>query len=147
MVDHVEGIVVEVDGEIVKVRIKHHGECHHCGACGGDLAMLLEARCEGGAKVGDRVLVDLPETEGLKSAFVVYLLPLIGAAAGWGAGELATWLLDSGAQWPQPALCVLAVVGSLFYLKRYDRLLARRTALPTAVRVGGNIGEVTTKRD
>ena len=147
MEGHVEGIVVEADGELVKVRIKHHGECSHCGACGGDLAMLLDARCEGGASVGDRVFLELPETDGLKSAFVVYLLPLLAAAGGWFAGVLATGFFKSDAQWPQIALCVAAVIGSLLYLKRYDRLLAKRAVLPTAVRVGGNFCEVTTKRD
>lgn len=147
MEEQLEGIVVEVDGEIVKVRIKRHGECDHCGACAGDLASLLEARCEGGASVGDRVLVTFPETAGLKSAFVVYMLPLLAAAAGWGAGLFLTRLFKSDAVWPQAALCVAAVVCSLLYLKRYDRLLAKRAVLPTAVRVGGNICEDTTKRD
>lgn len=146
MEDRVEGIVVEVQGELVKVRVKHHGECSHCGACGGDLAMLLEARCEGGASIGDHVSVDLPEQDGLKSAFIVFLLPLFGAAAGWGAGFLAARLLKTDSQWPQAALCAAFVAASLLFIRRYDRLLAKRTALPKAVRLG-NASEVTTKRD
>ena len=145
MEGQLEGIVVEANGELVKVRVKHHGECSHCGACAGDMALLLDARCPGGASVGDRVLVDVPATEGLKSAFVIYVLPLLGAAAGWGAGLFIAWLMKSETQWPSIALCVAGVVCSLLYLGRYDKLVAARTGLPNAVRC--NASEVTTKRD
>jgi len=145
MEGRVEGIVVEANGDIVKVRIKQHGECSHCGSCGGDLALLVDARCPGGAPLGARVSVDMPEADGVKSAFVVYLLPLLGAAAGWLAGTPAAWLLNIPPLWPSTAFCAVGFILSMLYLLRYERMMAGRQELPPATLLDGN-SDATKKR-
>ena len=88
--------------------------------------MLLEARCPEGAQLGSKVALDLPERLSLKAAFVVFLLPLAAALAGFGAGMLVAQ------GWIPYAMGIGFGLASLVYLKRYDKLLAGKNELPLA---------------
>ncbi len=134
MESHVEGVVVEVSGEFVKVRVKRHGECSSCGACEGDLGVLLDAHCPKAA-VGDRVAIDLPSSLRLRSAFVIFLLPFFVAAAGWCLGGFLARISGVGVAWAPWAFCLAGVVASLLYIRSYDKLLAKRSEPPKAVRI------------
>ena len=78
----IEGVVLEVSGEIAKVKINRHSECSNCGACPGDSAMVLEVTDTIGVKAGQRVQIESKETNMLFAAFVIYLFPLIDIGIG-----------------------------------------------------------------
>ncbi len=75
------GIVVKTDGKRAIVRIRKSSACgHDCGECRvcNNPEFETEVINEIGAKVGDRVAIGAPTTEVLFSAFLVYMLPVLG---------------------------------------------------------------------
>jgi sigma-E factor negative regulatory protein RseC len=105
MMLEMRAIVVEVQGDEASVQALGGG-CGHCsseGGCGsGTLSKLFcsseprrfKVRNEARAKVGDEVLVSLPDGVVLRGAMKLYALPLLlllvgGIAGGTFAGEAA----------------------------------------------------------
>ncbi|WP_238883514.1 SoxR reducing system RseC family protein [Clostridium sp. YIM B02551] len=82
-----QGIVIDTKENTAKVKVARHGDCENCGACPGDLALVLEVINTLGAKKGDKVIFELREEGMVKATFIVYALPLIlgtlGAVIGW----------------------------------------------------------------
>lgn len=125
-----EGIVIAIDGQIAKVKASRHVDCASCGACPGDLAAILDVYNPVAAKVGQRVMIQIPETHMLKAAFIVYLLPLITAFAGFFAGRwiaqkfgLPVLLLEVGVSFVAFAL-------TLLYIKYYDKAMTKTKMMP-----------------
>lgn len=99
-----EGIVTRLEGEFAWVEVGEASGCGNCeqqGSCGGDdLFGLRAARRQQrihngiGARVGDAVIVSLPDGAVLMAAWAAYLLPLLlgigGAALGnfWGGADI-----------------------------------------------------------
>lgn len=81
-----EGIILEVGNHMAKVKTSRHNDCENCGACPGNSALVLEARNDIGAKLGQRVAIEVKEINMLKAAFIVYILPLITVFIGVVAG-------------------------------------------------------------
>mgnify|MGYP000935026625 CR=1 FL=1 len=116
------GIVVEVNGNMAKVRATRHGDCKNCGACPGDNAMIVDARNPVGAKVGQNVTFEIQEVNMLQAAFIVYMLPLVaiflGAVAGWyaanrmGSQSVVTFHVIG---------CIIAFALSVLYIKIFDK--------------------------
>ncbi|HBF14320.1 MAG TPA: hypothetical protein DDW30_01280 [Clostridiales bacterium] len=91
------GRVTETSGERATVEIRRasacegchknaEGGCAVCGLLGGEKSRMLRAkvRNEIGARVGDTVRVESPDGKTLLWAAVVFLLPLVLTAAGFG---------------------------------------------------------------
>ena len=75
------GIVVKTDENFAIVRIRKSSACgHDCGECRVCNNPEFETKVINtiGAKVGDRVSIGAPTGEVLFSAFLVYMLPVIG---------------------------------------------------------------------
>ena len=116
-----EGIVLQIlDGNLAKIKASRHNNCENCGACPGNSAMVLEARNDIGAKLGQHVLFEVQGVNMLKAAFIVYILPLIavfiGVLLGWKVAEL----LGSEPLWFQIAGGVMAFILSVVYIKYID---------------------------
>lgn len=74
-----EGIVTEVKGEYVQVRLMRHAACGHCGACQmGDenMDMTIECLNQAEARLGDRVEIVMETEHVLGAAFIAYIIPL-----------------------------------------------------------------------
>jgi sigma-E factor negative regulatory protein RseC len=115
-----EGIIIETAGKMAKVKTSRHNDCANCGSCPGNSAAVLDVRNPVGAKVGQKVIIELQEVNMLKAAFTVYILPLLallvgattgGAFAAW-AGTAETLSRVLGA--------VIAFAGSIWYIRHYD---------------------------
>lgn len=81
-----QGLVIEVMGDVAKVKVGRHSDCSNCGACPGDDSVIISANNKVGAKVGYRVVFEVKEVNILKGAFVVFILPLIATFVGVLAG-------------------------------------------------------------
>ncbi|MGE5606917.1 MAG: SoxR reducing system RseC family protein, partial [Bacteroidota bacterium] len=55
------GQVIELSGSLAKVIVKRHSSCENCGACGigGRAEMSFMLKNDIGARVGDRVLIEM----------------------------------------------------------------------------------------
>lgn len=130
MAEEQEGVVIAVNGRQAQVRASRHSDCENCGACPGNMAMVLDVDNTLGAQTGQRVLVRLQEVHMLRAAFVVYVWPLLaaagGAALGWYAGASSTWATAGG---------VAALIAALIYVRSYDRRARQGTMLPCIVKI------------
>ncbi|SDE73635.1 hypothetical protein SPACI_019600 [Sporomusa acidovorans DSM 3132] len=117
-----EGIVLEVFDGLAKVKASRHSDCENCGSCPGNKAIVVEALNPVGAQQGQRVAFEIKEVNMLKAAFIVYILPLIAAAAGVFAGTyLAVAQQAADSLMYQIAGGVAAFGLSMLYIKYFDR--------------------------
>ncbi len=116
-----EGIVIAVADGLARVKTSRHNDCENCGACPGNAAIVLDARNPLGARPGQRVMVEVQEVGMLKSAFIVYMLPLIAMFIGAVAGGYLADRLAQVAIWFQVGGAALAFGMALLYIKYFDR--------------------------
>ena len=83
------GQVVELSGPLAKVTVKRRSSCESCGACdlGAKPEMNFMLKNEIGARVGDRVLIEMGSKSLFKAAFLVYTIPLIALIIGFVLGQ------------------------------------------------------------
>ena len=129
-----EGIVIAIENGMAKVKTSRHSDCENCGSCPGNTAMVLDALNPVGAKPGQRVLVVVEEVSMLKSAFVVYMLPLIAIFGGAIVGGILAEFLAVGPGWFQFAGAVLAFAGSVVYIRYFDRSAKKNTEMQPVVK-------------
>lgn len=115
-----EGIVLEVVGDMAKVKTSRHNDCENCGACPGNSAMVLDALNPVGAKPGQRVAIEVQEINMLKAAFIVYILPLIAVFIGAVLGNLFAQKTGNESLWFQVVGGIVAFVLSVVYIKYFD---------------------------
>lgn len=78
-------IVGIVDNKTAHMKMQRHSACASCGKCATTSEkkdILVEVDNSVGAKVGDRVVVNMESVNVLKAASIVYLLPLVGLLVG-----------------------------------------------------------------
>ena len=97
------GTVTEINGDKAKVvfkRSKACGDCHACVSFGSDQAET-ELQNTLGAKVGDRVSIELHSGSVFKASLIMYGIPLVALLAGVLAGsfinDLCTAVFGIGA--------------------------------------------------
>ena len=129
------GVVTRIEGQYAMVEVKPVsggcGRCHEVGGCGSNLIneslrpqklniYRLPNRID--AKVGDAVMISVPEGAVLRAALLAYLLPLlfliVGAALGTAAGSDRDALIGAGA----------GLVGGLLVLRLVQARLAGGSA-------------------
>lgn len=93
------GQVLQVDGDILKVRIGRLESCKSCGMCDGGRQESI-VFIKGKANPGDIVDVFMPDAKVLKVSAITYVMPLLGLVGGLAAGT---------AMFPQGELAALAV--------------------------------------
>jgi sigma-E factor negative regulatory protein RseC len=125
MKNETSGIVIEVNGNIAKVRTSNHGDCENCGACPGAAASVINARNPIGAKPGQHVKFEVEESHMLKAAFIVYILPLIGIFLGALLGTLIGNSVGGNLMLFQVIGGAILFVLSLVYIKIFDKSAAK----------------------
>jgi len=131
-----EGVVLEIIGDIAKVKTSRHNDCENCGACPGNSAMVLEVLNQVGAKPGQRVVVEVREVNMLKAAFIVYILPLIAVFIGALLGGTLAQKFGNESLWFQVAGGAVAFVLSVVYIKYFDAAARLDVKMqPTIVRI------------
>lgn len=136
MVSTEEGVVIEAESGKAKIRVMRHGDCKNCGACPGDDSTLVSVRNTLHALPGQRVAFKMKQGSMLGAAFIVYILPLAAAAAGYAGG----WLLSQKTRLA-PIPCeigavMLGLIGSLILIKHWDQKISNDTqTLPETVEI------------
>ncbi len=123
MKDSVEGIVIEVNDEIAKVKLNRHNSCSSCGMCQGADAVVLDAPNTLDSKPGQKVILEIKETNMFKAACIIFILPLIAVAAGLFIGYYISSVF--GISNILPMIIGAVVFGLLagMVVKRFDKSL------------------------
>lgn len=131
-----QGLVLAVDNGMVKVRVGRHAKCSGCGACAGSEQIVIEAVSKLKVKPGQRVCFTLKDESMLKSAFVVFIMPLILTAIGAGLGYLVADGIGIGKNIIVVTGCVIFFLLSLGLIKFYDRKVDdNRTTKPVIIKI------------
>lgn len=116
-----EGVVIDTCGQMAKVRISKHSDCENCGACAGSSALVLDAVDEISSQAGQRVFVEVKETNTLLAAFTVYILPLLVIGLGILLGYFLSAQLMVSAELPMVLGGILFAFAAVYILKRLDK--------------------------
>jgi len=134
------GQVVDVQGEYAWIESERTSTCGVCNerrGCGtsvlakvfGQRKVHLRVLNRVNARVGDAVVIGIPESGLLRGSLAVYAAPLSGLFAGALAGDLLGGLFFPGN--PDPASIAGALAGlaaGLFWLKRFSQRRERDAA-------------------
>jgi len=130
------GVVVEVNGNLAKVKAARHGDCDNCGACPGDNAIMMDVQNTISAKPGQRVTFVVHNTSMVIAAFVVYVLPIVTAAA----GAVIGWFIANALGLPlvpfQVGGGIIGFCLALIIIKLYDKAMKKDTkSLPVITKI------------
>jgi len=79
-----EGRIIKIEGDLARVEVERKSACRACGLCSlrrGN-TMIAEVENTIGAKVGERVKIEIPASVVLKGAFLFFYIPLIALILG-----------------------------------------------------------------
>lgn len=114
-----EGTVVKTYGTKALVRIERKsacsGDCSSCGLCENPV-FEVEAENTVGAAAGDTVRLFMPTAKVFLSAFLVYMLPILGIFAVMGFCSILGAPLYVNA-----ILCSLVLIGWVLLIRAYNR--------------------------
>ncbi len=125
-----EGTVVEVSGSIARIEIEAKPHCSHCKICdvGREGERILETENTVGASPGDKVILEVPPGQIIKTSLVVYGVPLLGLVGGVALGYLVAGPLGIPGKKDLLGI-ILAAAGlaaALALVALYDRRLTAR---------------------
>ncbi len=131
-----EGLVIEVSGDIAKIRAGRHNDCKNCGACPGNDAIVISAKNPIGAMEGQRVAFEIKEANAVKGIFIVFILPLIlvffGVMLGWLIGILIGGYILTF----EVLIGAIAFVSALIYIKFFEHSVNKTDkTFPVIVRI------------
>ncbi|MDS0524440.1 SoxR reducing system RseC family protein [Clostridium sp. SHJSY1] len=133
-----QGIVIEVIDKVAKIKVGRHNDCKNCGACPGDNNLILNASNEIGAKIGQRVVFEVKGDNVLKSAFVIFILPLIVTFIGALIGGTLAKYVGYNVHMLQIAGGIIAFILSMILIKLFDKAVRKSNkALPKIVDILG----------
>lgn len=128
------GIVIEVKDGMAKVRTSNHGDCANCGACPGAAASVINVKNPIDAKPGQHVLFEIEQTNMLKAAFIVYILPLVGIFLGGLIGTFISNKIGGHLKIFQIGGAVIIFILSLLYVKVFDKSTGRNEAAKPVIK-------------
>lgn len=131
-----EGLVVEVIGNIAKIKAGKHNDCKNCGACPGENSVIVTAKKQIDVKPGQRVVFEVKETNALKAAFVVFVLPLIAVLIGVLLGGVAANSIGGNGSVYKILGGVIAFILVAAYIKLFDNSVSKReSSMPVIISV------------
>ena len=116
-----QGIIIEVIDNIAKIKVGRHSDCSNCGACSGSDSVIIDANNNVGAKVGERVVFEVKETNVLRGAFIVFILPLVVAFIGVLLGRYIGQYIGFNINGSQIIGGITAFLLSMIFVKLFDR--------------------------
>lgn len=121
-----QGYIVEiVDSVTAKLKLKRHSACASCGKCATTSEskdIIVEVDNTIGAKVGDRVEVNMETVNVLKAAFIAYTIPLIALLIGTiGTFNILTYLKLNNVEIISGGVGLIFTLLSFLILKKNDR--------------------------
>lgn len=131
-----QGFVIEVIDDLAKIKVGRHSDCKNCGACPGSDSIIISANNKMGAKPGQRVLIEVKETNVLKAAFVVFILPLIALFIGVMLGGIIGEYIKFNIFMSRVIGGIITFLLSIFIIKIFDKASAENEkSKPVIIRI------------
>jgi sigma-E factor negative regulatory protein RseC len=133
--NEMEGIVLELKGELALVRPTGHTSCNSSYCCQGEgvKKIDLEARNEINAVVGEKVVFETKEAGLLLAAFITFILPFILVFLGGVLGYKISGLLSMNVIAAVVAGGVLLFVISMLIIKYYDKYVSNNIGMKPVI--------------
>ncbi len=140
-----QAVIVSVDGDFAEVRVQRQTACGGCGAktgCGNALFSSLFGNKRSVPRVlnriqarpGDRVVIGLREAPFLRTAFTLYVIPLVAMIGGAISGEWLALRTASESTEPASLICgLLGLVGGLGWVRLFAHRSSRDPAYQASV--------------
>jgi sigma-E factor negative regulatory protein RseC len=136
-----QGYIVEiVDSVTAKLKLKRHSACASCGKCATTSEsedIIVEVDNTIGAKVGDRVEVNMETVNVLKAAFIAYTIPLAALLIGTvGAFYILSYMNINNIEVISGGVGLTFTLLSFLMLKKNDsKFRASKEYIPIVTRV------------
>lgn len=84
-----EGVVVAINGNMAKVKMEAKKGCDGCSLCSrvSETEMVLDAMIQKPVNIGDRVSITIKRGTIVKTAFILYMFPIMGLIGGYYFGR------------------------------------------------------------
>ncbi len=107
--------------------------CEKCKGCSmaGSGEIIVQAANEVGAKVGDRVEIDVPEAEGIKAALIIFIFPIIGLLVGYFIAQRFSETESAGVLGALMFMALTFLVLNLYdrYIRSKNKCIAKITKI------------------
>jgi len=123
------GKILEIRGDRVKISLPLKEGCGTCGKCTlgkGGKYMRLEIENIAGTRVGDEVLIEVPERDPLIAAFLLFGIPLLGLLIGGGSGYLLFLSCSADPNAGASLLGLMTMACVFIILRRRERRLMKK---------------------
>lgn len=130
-----EGIVIGVEGDLAKLKVGRHNDCKNCGACPSNNAVIMDVQNSISAKPGERVEIEIKETNALRAAFIVFMMPIFAIAVGAFMGAWIGGKVGSLKQIFEISGGATAFVMALLYIKLFDKSVNNNKNRPVITRI------------
>ena len=131
-----EGMVIEVVGNLAKIKAGKHNDCKDCGACPGNDSAIVTVKNEIVAKPGQRVNFEVRESNEIKGAFIVFVLPLLGIFIGMLLGNKTGHFVNVS---QDVGMILGGLIGFLFaiaFIKSFDKAVSKNEiSLPQIISI------------
>ncbi|MEW9077088.1 SoxR reducing system RseC family protein [Terrisporobacter glycolicus] len=129
------GYVVEQNDDITKIKLGRHSECKNCGACPGNNNLIVSVNNTIGAKVGDKVCVQIQQDNIVPSVYIVYIQPLLLVFMGSIIGYLVSVYTHKSATVLKVVFGAIFFIISIIFIKVADKKAGKRNNLPTIIKI------------
>ncbi|MFW6139404.1 MAG: SoxR reducing system RseC family protein [Spirochaetota bacterium] len=119
-----EGEVISVQGKRATVRLQPGPACAKCNLCSriSSTEMAVEALAEKRVRTGQKVVLSIRPGVVVKSAVILYIIPLIAMVVGYYCGTAAGRVLSIGGGELFPAaVSLIFLFGSFVPIRMYDK--------------------------
>lgn len=131
-----QGLVIEVNNDVAKIKVGRHSDCKNCGACPGSDSIIISANNKIGAKPGQRVSFEVKEANFLGATFIVFILPLIALFIGVMLGEVIGKSMGLSIPMFQVIGGIIALALSIIIIRKVDKnAKLNKKSLPVIVRL------------
>jgi sigma-E factor negative regulatory protein RseC len=115
-----EGFILQLDGDLAKLRVAPNADCDNCGACN-IVHMELLAYNPVNATPGQKVRFTMIQDNMLKISFMIFIFPLLSLFAGLYAGSLLSPILNINNTGAMTAGGLLTVAMAIVIIYIYDK--------------------------
>jgi len=130
-----EGFIMQLDGDLAKLRVAPNAECDNCGSCN-LVHMELLAYNAVQAKPGQKVKFTMIQDNMLRISFMIFILPLLSIFTGLYAGSLLAGFLKLNETALMTAGVFLFLSAAIFIIYSYDkRYKQNRSNFPQIIEV------------